>query len=400
MPTLSLPARYTQQPPPSAPVDAGNRISRGLTFAKSNPGSGARAARGVSNPTAPLTTEIKRRGLSTRFTGYGGGTVDTLGNIGKSPQGTVLVLHQSTLLPPNGGFPNPGYSHVLAATISGATSANGWLLMLGNGNGYLQFRAFDASDNGTQVAGADGTVPLNDGKPHTTVATWDLTSGGALATYVDGIPYATANVSSPASSAQPMRIGGSRETQQFWGKLDGNIYLVLVWDRILTPREIRTVSGNPWQVFAAPRRLLWAAATQASAAALAWTEAGDATSITTLLTNNAATAWMEGGESASIASVVTDRGALSWTEQGDAQTITVAAASPPMAVAAALLWAEADDSASLVARLTNRAAVAITEQGDAWALSAYAERPPVINLTVRFNVLPRDFRTKITHFSN
>jgi len=25
---------------------------------------------------------------------------------------------------------------------------------------------------------------------------------------------------------------------------------------------------------------------------------------------------------------------------------------------------------------------------------------PVISLTVRFNVLPRDFRTKITHFSN
>ncbi len=232
-------------------VNRNSPLSRGLTFAKSVPGAAAPAMLGKSAPSGALSVEIKAVGKTTRFAGYGTPVIDT--NAGQTSKGTVLVLHQSTVLPPNGGFPNPGYSHVLAATSSGGTSASGWLLMLNNGTGYLGFRAFDAADNGNAVASADGTIALNDGIAHVTVATWDFGAGGIQQTYVDGRLHATSGaIAAAISSAQPMRLGRSRESNNFWGVFDGNIALSMVWDRVLLPAEVRAVSANPWQLFEAP----------------------------------------------------------------------------------------------------------------------------------------------------
>jgi len=220
-------------------------LLRGLTYLKATPGSVENALVGSSKSTLPLPIEAKSGRLTTRFTGYSGGTVDTLPGTGQSPRGTVLVFHQSTLLPPNGGYPNPGYSHVLAATSSGNTTGSGWLLMLGNGNGYLQFRIYN-QDNGADVSNAEGSVAMNDGRMHGSVGTWDCKSGGGVNTYVDGaLHVAGTGIQQEVTIAQPMRIGGSRETQQFWGKFDGNIALVAVWDRILSRDEIRRVSTSP-----------------------------------------------------------------------------------------------------------------------------------------------------------
>jgi hypothetical protein len=119
-------------------LDRRNPLARGLTFIKSVPGSANPATLGSAAPSGAMPAEVKLQGLATRFSGYGTPVIDT--NVGQTAQGTVLVLHQSTILPPSGGYPNPGYCHVLAATASGNTVANGWLLMLGNGTGNLQFR--------------------------------------------------------------------------------------------------------------------------------------------------------------------------------------------------------------------------------------------------------------------
>jgi len=219
-------------------------LLRGLTYLKLAPGSVDDALVGSSRATLPLSIEAKSGRLSTRFTGYSGGTVDTAPGTGQSPRGTVLVHHLSTLVPSNGGYPNPGYSHVLAATSSGGTTGNGWLLMLNNGTGYLGFRIYNA-DNGSSVAEADGAVALNDGKPHLTLATWNTALGQALNTYVDGVPHASATLSQNVTIAQPMRLGRSRETSEFWGKFDGSMFMAAVWDRVLSADEIRRVSSDP-----------------------------------------------------------------------------------------------------------------------------------------------------------
>jgi hypothetical protein len=232
-------------------LDRRNPLARGLTFIKSVPGSANPATLGSAAPSGAMPAEVKLQGLATRFSGYGTPVIDT--NVGQTAQGTVLVLHQSTILPPSGGYPNPGYCHVLAATASGNTVANGWLLMLGNGTGNLQFRAYDGADNGTQVVQADGSTPLNDGKPHVSIGTWDFSSGGVLQTYVDGAPYAVSGaIPAAITIVQPMRLGRDRASLQFWGVFDGNMYMSMVWNRILSPAEIRSISVNPWQLFESP----------------------------------------------------------------------------------------------------------------------------------------------------
>lgn len=239
------------QPQGLTRLDRRNPLARGLTFIKSVPGSATPATLGSAAPSGAMPVEVKLQGLATRFSGYGTPVIET--NAGQSAQGTVLVMHQSTLLPPSGGYPNPGYCHVLAATISGTKSASGWLLMLGNGSGVLQFRAYDAADTGSEVAYADGGPALNDGKPHVSVGTWNFAPGGQLFTYVDGAANATsAVINSPITVAQPMRLGKARDGQEFWGEFNGNMYLSIVWNRILSADEIRAVSANPWQLFEAP----------------------------------------------------------------------------------------------------------------------------------------------------
>lgn len=232
-------------------LDRRNPLARGLTFIKSVPGSANAATLGSAAPSGAMPVEVKLQGKATRFSGYGTPVIDT--NAGQSAQGTVLVMHQSTLLPPNGGYPNPGYCHVLAATSGGVNSENGWLLMLGNGSGNLQFRAYGPNTNGQELVYADGNVPLNDGKPHVSVGTWDFNVGGILSTFVDGNPYAvSAGLPSAISSVNPVRLGHDGGGTQFWGVFDGNMYMSMVWNRILSPAEIRSISVNPWQLFESP----------------------------------------------------------------------------------------------------------------------------------------------------
>ena len=144
-------------------------------------------------------------------------------------------------------------------------------------------------------------------------------------------------------------------------------------------------------------------ATVTDSAAAAWTEQGDGMSLagTVAAPGVAATvAWTEAGDTATAAGTVTDRASMAWTEQGDSASLAGAVARPPDAVSAAVAWTEGNDSAAIAARATNRASIGFVEQGDTWVVTGQAEQPPVIKLTVRFDVLPRDFRTKIIHFSN
>jgi hypothetical protein len=246
---------------------------------------------------------------------------------------------------------------------------------------------FDLSTNSTYGVG----MPMPVGVTY---------AGAATSIYVNGKLDASGTTSNTASTADTFNLGGI--TGQTSYNVRGSIPVAFAWSRVLSAAEMASLADNPWQLFKAPARRLWVTAVQAqvATASMAWTEGSESMSIIGALVDRSAITWVEGNEVSTVGAIVTDNGALAWTEQGDVHAITVAAASPPMAVSAALSWAEADDSASFVARLTNRAALAVTEQGDTWALTAYAERPPVFKLTVRFDVLRRDFRTKIIHFSN
>ena len=172
--------------------------------------------------------------------------------------------------------------------------------------------------------------------------------------------------------------------------------------------QIRGFSANLWQLFVDGSRssAYQAAVVSPSAvatpvsASMAWTEGSDTASVGATVTDSAATAWTEAGDTAAAAGTVTDRASMTWTEQGDSASIAGDVARAPDAVSAAVAWTEGSDSAAIAGRATDRASIGFVEQGDTWAVAGQAEQPPVIKLTVRFDVLPRDFRTKITHFSN
>jgi hypothetical protein len=273
-------------------------------------------------------------------------------------------------------------------------------------------------------------------KPHVIVVT---VKNGEQRAYWDGILFASNNLT--GGFKMPSTLAPFQDAGQ-----DRAMYMFAAYSRVLSPAEITDISANPWQLFedtnddddylasAAPSTinaaLAWMEADDtASLAGLltnriaaAWTEAGDTAAIGAVLTNRGAAAWIEGDETATAASTVTNRGALTWTEAGDVMAATGLLTSPaaiawteagdytllhgevsdstPGAIYAALAWTEEGDAASMVARLTNRAALAFTEQGDTWALTAYAEQPAAISLTVRFDVLRRDFKLKTTHYSN
>jgi hypothetical protein len=239
-------------------------------------------------------------------------------------------------------------------SVSG-TSARVLLMITYDGNRALRFRSISRLSNGQLVVNAlnstlngvlntGNTVPLH------------LMGGGTYA-------------------YQPMNTA--------------LYYFAMFGGRVLTDAEMDRMYMERYQniepAYVFPYAALAAAAQQPIAGALAWTEANDAAALAAIAANRTAVQWTEAGDSSVLRGEVSD----ARPEEPAAQVIS-----------AALAWAEGGDSALLSISARNRIALAWTEQGDTWRVGATAATPPVVALSVRFDVLPRDFRTPITRFSN
>ena len=90
------------------------------------------------------------------------------------------------------------------------------------------------------------------------------TSGSGMQFYLGGVAQSTTIVATvgdygtPGSPA-PMWLGDDVESSTGW-RFNGTISLQLYFSRVLSAAEIASLSANPWQLFAAPRNVLKAAA--------------------------------------------------------------------------------------------------------------------------------------------
>ena len=241
-----LPRRqiWTQQPQGAVEIDWSNPLTRGLTYATAD-GAGGADSSITSLGSVPKIAD--RWGKGDYFDGSSQ-KIAKNSLVGRSLDLTVCVLHKSTVLPPNG----PTYCHILAST-TGASAADyyGWILMLGNGTGFPQFRVYQ-SNSGTQDAECDATAgALNDGKPHLTIATVYGGPGGAMSLDVDGKTVASStHPTGLYSRTNNLAIGKARHA--FWGGFKGSIGAVFVFDRVLSAKERSSLSANPWQIFKRP----------------------------------------------------------------------------------------------------------------------------------------------------
>ena len=247
--TLIVKRPRTSQPQLAVGVDWSNPITRALEWAKIAPSAlftGAFGGQPTLGGGATPDPQTLVAGISSKYdtTNY---AVLPAG-IGNAAEGTVLVVHASTALPPSGGG---GYSHVLASNIS-SSSTNGWMLMLGNGNGYLQFRTVNPA-----AGVADGTIALNDGRVHASIGVWRTASGAQVRSYVDGRVNGTGTNAAAGSVSQDTWVGKAQDS--FWSGLQGNILFVALFRRALSDSEALALSANPWQLLLQPSRRLWVA---------------------------------------------------------------------------------------------------------------------------------------------
>ena len=247
--TLIVKRPRTSQPQVAVGVDWSNPITRSLEWAKIAPSAlftGAFGGQPTLGGGATPDPQTLVAGISSKYdtTNY---AVLPAG-IGNAAEGTVLVVHASTALPPSGGG---GYSHVLASNIS-PSSSNGWMLMLGNGNGYLTLRTVNPA-----AGYADGTVALNDGRVHASIGVWRTASGAQVRSYVDGRVNGTGTNAAAGSVSQDTWVGKAQDS--FWSGLQGNILFVALFRRALSDSEALALSANPWQLLLQPSRRLWVA---------------------------------------------------------------------------------------------------------------------------------------------
>lgn len=110
------------------------------------------------------------------------------------------------------------------------------------------------NNTGSGVA-ADSQI---DGLPHCWIAGNSASSGYI---FRDGVKQTlsvdTRTVSTLTNTSQQARIGNVAANARTTEVHDDPLFLVVVWDRMLSEAEAKTVSANPWQLFRPIQRRIW-----------------------------------------------------------------------------------------------------------------------------------------------
>lgn len=196
------------------------------------------------------------------------------------------------------------------------------------------------------------------------IATFNSNQASGWGLFINGIQASlTPTNANTLSAIVPayLQIGRSTTTDYF----DGDIYNVIVHKRVLSATEARQRAANPWQIFKAPSRQLFAAndagvagvtgsiaavepsdtlaatASVSVTGSASWTEDADAAALSgSVVAGASATiAWTEASDTAALSGSATVTGSASWTEAPDTTAITAAVAVP---VTGAVSWTEED----------------------------------------------------------
>lgn len=240
MAQLILPSRFNQQPQQPAPLDLSNSLTRGLAYAWI-PANSTLLRSG--NP----ILSVNSGGVATRTSGDASGFLYAF----SSPAFDINEVSVSALLTPT------NTSIAGAWAIGGGSNPdNGQLLLLGQSdNAALGFATRGASNNFYSTSGAIST--WSNGV--TSLVTGVRSSrAGTQKVYCRGVQAGSAPVGTDSATVfNRFSIGGVLR-DSFSAGWAGAVGLVLIHNRALSPLEVATLAENPWQVFKAPPRRLWA----------------------------------------------------------------------------------------------------------------------------------------------
>ena len=256
-------AKRYSQPQSGAQIDRNNPLSRGLMLAYLPQTNFANLAK----QTYPLSS-----GYAILATGVGRAGVNRLAYPTRAVTWTPPTgLSQATVL-------------VVARNLAESTANIAFDVSSGGGNEFTSY-----SDNKIYSGGFSGARY---------VSAFAIPAGTLLSPFV----YAVAGVSGNHSTWLNSQKIGSASTAAFsaaasWGigtqpggaGTNTEVYLALAWDRALSDAELKSISANPWQLFAPDSSRIWvpvaaggdSTITQADGTSTAGSLGGSATAATT-----------------------------------------------------------------------------------------------------------------------
>lgn len=146
----------------------------------------------------------------------------------------------------------------------------------------------------------------------------------------------------------------------------GTLGNALLFGRALSDAEIRSISENMNQVFAAPVREVFVSSAQIEAT-VTWAEISDTFIVAGSVQVIASAAMSEQSDTFAASAMVRTLASLAWTDQPDATSI---AGSVTAGAAAFLAWTEALDTSALLGTVRVNALIGFAEASDTYSVSA------------------------------
>lgn len=154
-----------------------------------------------------------------------------------------------------GIWPSTGRGHAFSQGLQSSpypqtTLAYGFNEFGGNSDGSITFMDF----GGGGVVGVSASATVLNGADNKYHVVCGVRNGNASNTkvYIDGInrtSLTTGNNNTIDVASQKLALGNDADYAGTDRAFNSPLYIVLVWDRILSEVEIRTISDNPWQIF-------------------------------------------------------------------------------------------------------------------------------------------------------
>jgi hypothetical protein len=239
-------------------VNRGNPIAKNLVFAYT-PGAGVFTPESlhpaIPTLTGTITSKIRKTGRSINIDA--GGSYLVLPSFSdENVTGAITILsisrhHYSggdgAIVSKNNGS---GDSADPTPFIFGRSSGNGGVLLARSNSGG--FRVWSGGSDAFSLD-TDVTVAATQGADVSVAPLFYI--NGKLDAVAPVNNFSGAAIGSAGSNAASIKLGnrGDGGTQFY-----GDIYGVFVWNRVLSAAEIAAVTANPWQLFQAPQRTLFA----------------------------------------------------------------------------------------------------------------------------------------------
>lgn len=265
---LILPNQWTRQPQTPVQIDWSNPLTQGLI--------------GAINAGAPVDTRVGTVPFVATAQGIGhnaNGSSYLVTNATRPVGSAATIFHLGNLIQNTAGV--GGHTGGIGTTSSGTQL----FIIQNNNSGTTKPRALIRLVDAGGVSTAESAT-LGAGVSSTAIEPWAATYAGTAASltlYRNGVNDTGGRANTAASGAATalnrVSLGGvDRGTDSF--SPSGQITLLsLAWDRALSAAEIKALSANPWQIFKAQsRRIFAAAAASGSTGTVAVTNANDTSS--------------------------------------------------------------------------------------------------------------------------